>query len=156
VAGPENCTVSGGSGTVPAAPGNTNPSGPVVVTLATRPTFSACTNGPLHYTVTTSGTWTLSFQGGTTPKATLNIPAGGLHANFQEFNCAASNNTAIAVAGPWQNGFTTPTFTPSKFNGGGSYYTNIACAGNGFLTSVQSGVFPVLDLTAPLSLVTLS
>jgi hypothetical protein len=104
------CTLSGGAGTVPAAPGNTA-AGPVTITLARRPTLSGCTvaGTPGAIAVTTSGTWQLELSRDPLTRVRLVIPAGGFTYRVVPLTtCKAENLAQVIVAGPWANGLTSP------------------------------------------------
>ena len=148
--GVESCTISGGAAQIPAAPANTNPTGPVTINLTTRPTFSNCSvyGGAAPITVTTSGTWSLKFQNGATKVATLTIPANGLRANFSSgAGCSAYNYSAIVLNGTWTNGSSTP-FTASTLAGGFSYQT-ANCSGTGWTTTFAAPSWTTSNLTNP-------
>ncbi|MFD3548715.1 hypothetical protein ACFWUW_24450 [Streptomyces sp. NPDC058655] len=102
------CSVSVSTGTVPAAPGNNNPAGPVTSPI-TPPTYSSCTSSMpgVTPTVTTSGAWTVSMQNGSPITATMKVPVGGLVVTTSGLaNCTVvTAPTAPAnVGGTWANG----------------------------------------------------
>ncbi|MFC4376659.1 hypothetical protein ACFO5K_21415 [Nocardia halotolerans] len=106
------CNTSNATGAVPAAPGNTNASGPVSVPI-NAPTFSNCTTSMwgVGATITTSGSWGISAQNGATVTGSLAIPTGGMVIKTSGF---ASCTAVVAPTGPasidgsWTNG------SPSK------------------------------------------
>ncbi|WP_146251369.1 hypothetical protein [Nocardia tenerifensis] len=104
-------TTSGGS--VPAAPGNKNVSGPVSVSLGPW-TLSKCDIGESDRTikVTTTGTWVVVAQNGSPIAADLVIPQGGLTITTSgAVNCT----TVYAPDGP---ATVAGTYTNSVDNGG--------------------------------------
>jgi hypothetical protein len=146
--GTETCTISGGSASIPTAPGNTSAS----LTLTTRPTFSGCggAGGAVPYTVTTSGTWTLKVGSG----AALVIPANGITAT-SSYCGTATNRTPITLAGAWHNGSTAPTFIPAWIGPASGQYLSdtFNCIGYGWNVTATSQSLKVVDLTSPTSVV---
>ncbi|WP_157777496.1 hypothetical protein [Nocardia terpenica] len=104
-------TTSGGS--VPAAPNNTNASGPVTVSLGPL-TLSRCNldEPERTVTVTTTGTWAMAAHNGSPIGADLIIPQAGLTITTSGTrNCT----TVYAPDGP---ATVTGTYTNSVDNGG--------------------------------------
>ncbi|WP_407835965.1 hypothetical protein ACE1OC_05325 [Streptomyces sp. DSM 116496] len=102
------CTVSVSTGTVPAAPGNTNPAGPVSSPIS-PPTYSSCTSSMwgVTPTVTTSGAWSVSMQNGSPVTATLTVPTGGLVVHTTGLavcTVTAAPSGPASVPGAWTNG----------------------------------------------------
>lgn len=106
------CSTSATSGTVPAAPGNTNAAGPVNGPLA-NPTFTGCTINSILLnastaTNSTNGAWTIGLQydpAGST--GTLTIPQGGVVVSIGGFvSCTVTVAPAGATSltGSWTNG----------------------------------------------------
>ncbi|MEU7042644.1 hypothetical protein AB0A77_16490 [Streptomyces varsoviensis] len=159
------CTVSssapGASGTnnsVPAAPNNTNPSGPVSNTI-NAPTFSSCTASIPGVTaaITTNGTWGVAMQNGSPISATLTIPTGGfvLQTNGLASCTVTAAPTAPAnIAGTWTNG------APSKLGFSNASVPVHVVGGFGCPTSSTSSTFTatydVTDVTDPASQITVT
>ncbi|MFE7096168.1 hypothetical protein [Streptomyces erythrochromogenes] len=145
------CTVSVSTGTVPAAPGNSNPAGPVSSPIS-PPTYSSCTSSMpgVTPTVTTSGAWAVSMQDGAPITATMTVPTGGLvlkTTGLASCTVTAAPTAPANVAGTWVNG--TPsslTFTnasvPVKVTGGFGCPTSATA-------SVFNAVYKVSDVTDP-------
>lgn len=145
------CTVSVATGTVPAAPGNHNPAGPVSSPIS-APTYSSCTASMpgVTPTVTTSGAWTVSMQHGSPITATMTVPVGGLVVKTTGLaNCTVTTapTAAANVGGSWANGAPSSlTFTnasvPVKVTGGFGCPTSATA-------STFNAVYLVSDTTDP-------
>ncbi|MGW7434586.1 hypothetical protein [Streptomyces sp. NPDC054849] len=150
------CTVSVATGTVPAAPGNSNPAGPVSSPIS-PPTYSSCTSSMpgVTPTVTTSGAWAVSMQDGSPVTATLTVPVGGLvlkTTGLASCTVTAAPTAAASVGGTWANGAPSSlTFTnasvPVKVTGGFGCPTSAT-------TSVFNAVYKVADTTDPAQQIT--
>ncbi|MFI5778868.1 hypothetical protein [Nocardia sp. NPDC051570] len=92
------CQSLSAQGSVPAAPGNQNPSGPISVQIS-APTFSNCTTdlAGVDATVTTSGTWAVTVQNGSPIIGNLTVPQGGM---VIQTSGLASCTTVVAPDGP--------------------------------------------------------
>lgn len=102
------CTTSNATGAVPAAPNNTNPSGPITVPIS-APTFTGCTTSMwgVSATVTTSGSWSITGQNGTPIAGTINIPQGGMviqTSGLASCKIVVAPTAAASLAGTWTNG----------------------------------------------------
>ncbi|WP_060177302.1 hypothetical protein [Streptomyces sp. IMTB 1903] len=145
------CTVSVSTGTVPAAPGNSNPAGPVSSPIS-PPTYSSCTSSMpgVTPTVTTSGAWGVSMQDGSPITATMTVPTGGLvlkTTGLASCTVTAAPTAPASVAGSWVNGSPSSlTFTnasvPVKVTGGFGCPTSATA-------SVFNAVYKVSDVTDP-------
>ncbi|OLZ62196.1 MULTISPECIES: hypothetical protein [Streptomyces] len=145
------CTVSVSTGTVPAAPGNSNPAGPVSSPIS-PPTYSSCTSSMpgVTPTVTTSGAWAVSMQDGSPITATMTVPIGGLvlkTTGLASCTVTAAPTAPASVAGTWVNGSPSSlTFTnasvPVKVTGGFGCPTSATA-------SVFNAVYKVSDVTDP-------
>ncbi|WP_046776682.1 hypothetical protein [Streptomyces yangpuensis] len=145
------CTVSVSTGTVPAAPGNSNPAGPVSSPIS-PPTYSSCTSSMpgVTPTITTSGAWAVSMQDGAPITATMTVPAGGLvlkTTGLASCTVTAAPTAPASVAGTWANGSPSSlTFTnasvPVKVTGGFGCPTSASA-------SVFNAVYQVSDVTDP-------
>ncbi|WP_030767660.1 hypothetical protein [Streptomyces sp. NRRL F-2664] len=145
------CTVSVSTGTVPAAPGNSNPAGPVSSPIS-PPTYSSCTSSMpgVTPTVTTSGAWAVSMQDGAPITATMSVPMGGLvvkTTGLASCTVTAAPTAPASVAGTWANGSPSSlTFTnasvPVKVTGGFGCPTSATA-------SVFNAVYKVSDVTDP-------
>ncbi|MET9568727.1 hypothetical protein ACFYNW_03635 [Streptomyces virginiae] len=145
------CTVSVSTGTVPAAPGNSNPAGPVSSPIS-PPTYSSCTSSMpgVTPTVTTSGAWAVSMQDGAPITATMTVPTGGLvlkTTGLASCTVTAAPTAPASVPGTWANGSpSTLTFTnasvPVKVTGGFGCPTSATA-------SVFNAVYKVSDVTDP-------
>ncbi|MEU9082928.1 hypothetical protein [Streptomyces sp. NPDC048357] len=143
------CTVSVATGTVPAAPGNSNPAGPVSSPIS-APTYSSCTSSipGVTPTVTTSGAWTVSMQDGSPITATMGLPVGGLvvkTTGLASCTVTAAPTAPANVGGTWANGApSTLTFTnasvPVKVTGGFGCPTSAT-------SSTFNAVYRVADTT---------
>ncbi|WP_399091544.1 hypothetical protein ACGH2B_20275 [Streptomyces sp. BBFR2] len=121
------CTASEATGKVPAAPGNTNASGPVSSAVS-APTYSSCTTSMpgVSATVTTTGDWTVALQNGSPATAGLAMPSGGFvlkTSGLATCTVTAAPTAAATVNGTWTNGApSTLKFTdaavPVKVEGG--------------------------------------
>ncbi|MGW0364585.1 hypothetical protein [Streptomyces sp. NPDC002990] len=150
------CTVSVSTGTVPAAPGNHNPAGPVSSPIS-PPTYTSCTSSTpgVTPTVTTSGAWTVSMQNGAPSTATLTVPQGGLVVKTTGLaNCTVTTapTAPAGVGGSWTNGAPSRlTFTnasvPVKVVGGFGCPTSAT-------SSVFNAVYTVSDTTDPAQQIT--
>ncbi|WKV70641.1 hypothetical protein AW27_003350 [Streptomyces sp. PCS3-D2] len=152
------CTVSVSTGTVPAAPGNSNPAGAVSSPIS-PPTYGSCTSSMpgVTPTVTTSGAWTVSMQDGSPITATMTVPTGGLvlrTTGLASCTVTAAPTAAASVAGTWANGSPSSlTFThasvPVKVTGGFGCPTSATA-------SVFNAVYKVSDVTDPAQGITVS
>ncbi len=102
------CSVSVATGSVPAAPGNSNPAGPVSSPIS-APTYSSCTASlpGVTPTVTTSGAWSVSMQNGSPVTATMTVPPGGLvlkTTGLASCTVTTAPTAAANVGGSWTNG----------------------------------------------------
>ncbi|MFF8268294.1 hypothetical protein ACF059_12960 [Streptomyces sp. NPDC016562] len=150
------CTVSVATGTVPAAPGNTNPAGPVSSPIS-APTYSSCTSSMpgVTPTVTTSGAWAVSMQNGSPVTATMTVPVGGLvvkTTGLATCTVTAAPTAAASVGGSWTNGApSTLTFTnasvPVTVTGGFGCPTSAT-------SSTFNAVYRVGDTTDPAQQIT--
>ncbi|MET9608440.1 hypothetical protein ABZZ17_25880 [Streptomyces sp. NPDC006512] len=150
------CTVSVSTGTVPAAPGNQNPAGPVSSPIS-PPTYSSCTSSVwgVTPTVTTSGAWSVSMQHGSPITATMNVPVGGLVVTTTGLaNCVVTTapTAPAAVNGTWTNGAPPSlTFTnasvPVTVTGGFGCPTSAT-------SSTFNAVYKVSDTTDPAQQIT--
>ncbi|WP_030720856.1 hypothetical protein [Streptomyces sp. NRRL F-2580] len=150
------CTVSVATGTVPAAPGNSNPAGPVSSPIS-APTYSSCTSSlpGVTPTVTTSGAWTVSMQDGSPITATMGLPVGGLvvkTTGLASCTVTAAPTAPANVGGTWANGApSTLAFTnasvPVKVTGGFGCPTSAT-------SSTFTAVYRVADATDPAQQIT--
>lgn len=144
---------SGSANQIPAAPGNTNPSGPVSGTI-TAPTFESCTsNVPgVNVSIATSGTWGISIQHGTPITANLSTPAGGLVMNLSgAINCTGTSGAAN-VGGTWTNGAPAKltyhqSSVPVTITGGAGCPTDITSASLSAAYDVSDVTDPAAELT---------
>ncbi|MEV6953647.1 hypothetical protein [Streptomyces sp. NPDC051183] len=150
------CSVSVATGTVPAAPGNQNASGPVSSPIS-PPTFSSCTASlpGVTPTVTTSGPWTVSMQNGSPIAATMGVPVGGLvlkTSGLASCTVVAAPTAPAGVGGTWTNGappslaFTNAS-VPVKVTGGFGCPTSAT-------SSTFNAVYKVTDTTDPAQQIT--
>ncbi|MFF8279855.1 hypothetical protein ACF05T_27735 [Streptomyces lateritius] len=152
------CSVSVSTGTVPAAPGNHNPAGPVSSPIS-APTYSSCTSSMAGVTptVTTSGAWQVSMQNGAPITATMTVPAGGLvlkTSGLAACTVVAAPTAAASVPGAWANGAPPSlTFTnasvPVKVTGGFGCPTSAT-------SSTFNAVYTVADTTDPAQQITVA
>ncbi|MGW5848648.1 hypothetical protein ACWFQ8_11955 [Streptomyces sp. NPDC055254] len=150
------CSVSVSTGTVPAAPGNSNPAGPVSSPIS-PPTYSSCTSSMpgVTPTVTTSGAWQVSMQHGSPITATMKVPVGGLVVQTTGLaNCTvtAAPSAPANVGGTWVNGAPPSlTFTnasvPVTVTGGFGCPTSATA-------SLFNAVYKVTDTTNPAQQIT--
>ncbi|MFE2476959.1 hypothetical protein [Streptomyces sp. NPDC059389] len=150
------CMVSVSTGTVPAAPGNQNASGPVSSPIS-PPTYSSCTSSVwgVTPTVTTSGAWSVSMQNGSPITATMTVPTGGLvvqTSGLATCTVTAAPTAPANVAGTWANGAPPSlTFTnasvPVTVTGGFGCPTSATA-------SVFNAVYKVTDTTDPAQQIT--
>ncbi|MFZ3474231.1 hypothetical protein ACODT3_04965 [Streptomyces sp. 4.24] len=150
------CTVSVSTGTVPAAPGNNNPAGPVSSPIS-PPTYSSCTSSipGVTPTVTTSGAWTVSMQNGSPITATMKVPTGGLVVHTTGLavcTVTAAPSGPANVNGTWTNGAPPSlTFTnasvPVTVTGGFGCPTSATA-------STFNAVYKVTDTTNPAQQIT--
>ncbi|MFD9516806.1 hypothetical protein [Streptomyces sp. NPDC059979] len=150
------CTVSVSTGTVPAAPGNSNPAGPVSSPIS-PPTYSSCTSSMpgVTPTVTTSGAWAVTMQDGAPITATMTVPVGGLvlkTTGLASCTVTAAPTAAASVGGTWVNGAPSSlTFAnasvPVKVTGGFGCPTSATA-------SVFNAVYKVADTTDPAQQIT--
>ncbi|TDP32376.1 hypothetical protein DFR75_106167 [Nocardia ignorata] len=102
------CTTSSTTGAVPAAPNNSNPSGPVTVPIA-APSITGCTTSMwgVSATVTTSGSWAITGQNGSPITGSLVIPTGGAvikTSGLATCTAVVAPTAPANVAGSWTNG----------------------------------------------------
>ncbi|MFD9307620.1 hypothetical protein ACFWCB_33910 [Streptomyces sp. NPDC060048] len=150
------CTVSVSTGTVPAAPGNNNPAGPVSSPIS-PPTYSSCTSSiwGVTPTVTTSGAWSVSMQNGSPITATMTVPTGGLVVHTTGLavcTVTAAPSGPANVGGTWTNGAPSSlTFTnasvPVTVTGGFGCPTSAT-------SSTFNAVYKVTDTTDPAQQIT--
>lgn len=152
------CSVSSSSGTVPAAPGNHNPAGPVSSSI-TPPTFSSCTTNVwgVRATVRTSGSWAVSMQYGSPVVASFTVPVGGLvvtTSGLASCTVTAAPDAPASTSGTWTNGAPSSlafsnASVPIKVVGGFGCPTSAT-------TSAFSATYVVTDTTDPAQHVTVS
>ncbi|MEV8530446.1 hypothetical protein [Streptomyces sp. NPDC051211] len=152
------CTVSVSTGTVPAAPGNHNPAGPVSSPIS-APTYSSCTSSMpgVTPTVTTSGAWQVSMQHGSPITATMTVPTGGLvvrTSGLASCTVVAAPTAPAGVPGTWTNGAPpsltfTNTSVPVKVTGGFGCPTSATA-------STFNAVYKVADTTDPAQQITVA
>lgn len=142
------CFNVGGSGTIPASPGNTNSgTGGVTVPISTV-TMGDCWLAGAPATVTTSGTWSLNANKDSgTPKGTLSIPNGGVV--VKSGACTITVNATTTPALPFDNLLHKVTATsagPINFTSNGG---TAACpaAGPGTATMTGDLTFPGVTIT---------
>lgn len=150
------CTVSVSTGSVPAAPGNTNPAGAVSSPIS-PPTYSSCTSSMpgVTPTVTTSGAWKVSMQNGSPITATMTVPTGGLvlkTTGLAVCTVTAAPSGPASVPGTWTNGSPPSlTFTnasvPVTVTGGFGCPTSATA-------SIFNAVYKVTDTTDPAQQIT--
>lgn len=145
------CNTSNTTGAVPAAPGNTNPSGPVSVSIA-APSFSNCSTSMwgVGATVTTSGNWAITGQNGTPITGSLAIPTGGMvikTSGFASCTAVVAPTAPASIAGTWTNG------TPSKVSLSNASAPIKVTGGFGCPTSATTGsvtaTYTVANTTTP-------
>jgi hypothetical protein len=157
------CTMSGGTGTVPASPGNHNASGPVAIKLTANPKFSNCHWGPLGGSYTSSmqvfphGVWALSLQAGSPSNAKLEIPASGLTIVYSSL-CEGENHAAASWSGKWTNGTLSPFVSSSMALAGSlkvAWQHTAFCTWSeaGFPVEVSGASLSVSDTTNPAKLI---
>lgn len=158
VSAPTSPTGTDAKNRIPAAPGNTNASGPVGGPLS-APTYSSCTSSiaGVTPTVTTSGDWGVSVQNGSPVTASLTMPTGGFvlkTSGLASCTVTAAPTSSATVAGTWTNG------APSKLS-----FTNVSVpvkvvGGFGCPTSSTTSTFTVAydvtDVTDPAQQITVS
>ncbi|MCX4529497.1 MULTISPECIES: hypothetical protein [unclassified Streptomyces] len=152
------CNVSVATGTVPAAPGNQNPAGPVSSPIS-PPTYSSCSASlpGVTPTVTTSGAWAVSMQNGSPITATMTVPVGGLvlqTTGLASCTVTAAPTAPAAVGGTWANGAPPSlTFTnasvPVHVTGGFGCPTSAT-------SSTFNAVYKVTDTTDPAQQITVT
>ncbi|QIS12700.1 hypothetical protein [Nocardia arthritidis] len=106
-----SCNTVSGTGAVPAAPGNANPSGPVSVPIQSI-SITDCTSNltGVNIAITTSGTWTVSAQNGSPIVGSLVIPQAGMTIQVTGLtNCT----TVVAPDGPFSASGTFTNGSPS-------------------------------------------
>ncbi|TSB25285.1 hypothetical protein [Streptomyces benahoarensis] len=150
------CTASDATGSVPAAPGNANASGPVSSAVS-APTYSSCTTSMpgVSATVTTTGDWTVALQNGAPATAGLTMPSGGFvlkTSGLASCTVTAAPTAAATVNGTWTNGApSTLKFTdaavPVKVEGGFGCPTTAT-------SSHFNATYTVSDTTDPASRIT--
>ncbi|MBH1935189.1 hypothetical protein I5Q34_13040 [Streptomyces sp. AV19] len=144
---------------VPAAPGNSNPSGPVASDL-NPPTYTDCVASlaGVKVSVETSGTWNVSMQNGDPITATLTIPTGGFV--LKSTGLATCTVTAAPTApATFGTVFTNSDDTgPSKFTVTDATVSVKVEGGFGCptatKTSVFNAVYDITDTTDPASRIT--
>ncbi|MER7761409.1 hypothetical protein [Streptomyces sp. NPDC097619] len=150
------CSVSVATGSVPAAPGNTNPAGPVSSPIS-PPTYSSCTSSMpgVTPTVTTSGAWKVTMQNGSPSTAVLTVPVAGLKVQTSGLavcTVIAAPSAPAGAPGTWTNGappkltFTNAT-VPVTVTGGFGCPTSAT-------TSTFNAVYTVANTTAPAQQIT--
>ncbi len=138
----------GSANQIPAAPNNTNPSGPVSGTI-TAPTFESCTaNVPgVNVSIATSGTCGISIQHSTTIAANLSAPQGGLGMSLTGALTCTGTSGAANVPGTWTNG------APAKLSYAESTVPVTITGSAGCPTDVTSAslsaAYDVSDVTNP-------
>ncbi|WP_030303030.1 hypothetical protein [Streptomyces katrae] len=150
------CTVSVSTGTVPAAPGNQNASGPVSSPIS-PPTYSSCTSSVwgVTPTVTTSGSWSVSMQDGSPITATMTVPVGGLvvqTSGLATCTVTAAPSAPANVAGTWTNG-APPSLTFTNASVPVTVTGGFGCP-TGATSSVFNAVYKVTDTTDPAQQIT--
>jgi hypothetical protein len=159
-----NCDTSSTSGTIPEAPNNTNPDGPVTGPI-TPPEFAnagadSCPTNIAFTTATstTSGDWTISLQfdpAGST--GTLNIPQNGLVAEISGLaTCTITTapNGPAAVVGSWVPG-SPPALQISNVSVPITVTGGFGCPTAA--TEAQfSAVYQVVDTTDPTQFITVT
>jgi hypothetical protein len=101
------CAVSASTGAVPSS-GNSNSGGAVSIPVS-APTFSNCSSSVAFVsgTVTSSGSWSLDLQNGSTDSATFVVPVGGVvvqTSGLATCTITAAPSSAADVSGTWTNG----------------------------------------------------
>ncbi|MCM6775085.1 hypothetical protein NDR87_24610 [Nocardia sp. CDC159] len=145
------CNSAVATGSVPAAPANHNPNGPVSVQIS-APTISGCTtNIPgLNATVTTSGTWSVSVQNGSPIAGSMTIPQGGVTIKSSGVaSCTAlvAPNGPAVLPGTFTNGNPSTVSAsnvpvPVKVTGGFLCPTDVT-------SGTQTGTFALTNTTNP-------
>ncbi|MFF4578470.1 hypothetical protein [Streptomyces sp. NPDC001389] len=152
------CSVSVSTGSVPAAPGNQNPSGAVSSPIS-PPTYSSCTSSMpgVTPTVTTSGAWSVSMQNGSPVTATMTVPTGGLVVHttgLATCTVTAAPGGPASVPATWANG------APSSLTFSGASVPVTVSGGFGCPTSATSSTFNavylVSDTTDPAQQITVT
>ncbi|MFT2014979.1 hypothetical protein ACMA1D_03890 [Streptomyces sp. 796.1] len=148
-------TGSGTANQIPAAPNNTNASGPVSGTIS-APTFESCTsNVPgLNVSIATSGTWGISIQHGAPITANLSTPSGGLVMSLTGALTCTGTSGAANVGGTWTNGAPAKlayaeSSVPVTITGGAGCPTDITSA-------TLSAAYDVSDVTDPATALTVT
>ncbi|MER0244602.1 hypothetical protein AAHZ94_21945 [Streptomyces sp. HSW2009] len=144
---------SGSANQIPAAPNNTNASGPVSGTI-TAPSFESCTsNVPgLNVSIATSGTWGISIQHGSPITANLSTPSGGLVMNLTGALTCTGTSGAASVGGTWTNGAPAKlayaeSSVPVTITGGAGCPTDITSATLSAAYDVSNVTDPAAGLT---------
>ncbi|MDT0454040.1 hypothetical protein [Streptomyces hesseae] len=147
---------SGDNNRVPAAPGNTNASGPVT-TAITSPVYGDCTGSlpGVDISITTSGAWSVSMQNGSPITATLNTPTQGMILKSTGLaNCTvtAAPDGPTTIPTTFVNGapsqlLVTDVAIPVKVEGGFGCPTTAT-------TAVLNATYDVTDVTDPSSQIT--
>ncbi|MFF4155794.1 hypothetical protein [Streptomyces sp. NPDC001678] len=155
------CTTSssaptGDNNRVPAAPGNTNPAGPVTIAV-TSPVYSDCTGSlpGVDISITTTGAWTVSMQNGSPSTATLNAPAQGMVLKSSGLaNCTvtAAPDGPTAITTTFVNGtpsqlVATDVTFPVKVEGGFGCPTSAT-------TATLNATYDITDVTDPSTQIT--
>lgn len=145
------CNTSTATGTVPAAPNNTNPSGPVTVPIS-APTFTGCSTSMwgVSATVTTSGSWSITGQNGSPISGSINVPTGGMviqTSGLASCKVVVAPTAPASLAGTWTNGNpstvqATNSPAPIKVTGGFGCPTSAT-------TGTVTGVYKVTNATTP-------
>ncbi|MFB7877285.1 hypothetical protein ACFC06_18690 [Nocardia sp. NPDC056064] len=145
------CTTSSATGSVPAAPNNTNPSGPVTVPI-NAPTFTGCSTSMwgVSATVTTSGSWSITGQNGSPVAGSINVPTGGMviqTSGLASCKVVVAPSAPATLAGTWTNGSpstvqATNSPAPIKVTGGFGCPTSAT-------TGTVTGTYKVTNTTTP-------
>lgn len=136
---PFNCTLNGGSVAIPGgSPANPSATS-VTASFATIPSFTSCT-GFFAPTVTTSGRWTMTIEYGFPTRATVNVPAGGITAEYG--GCIGTQAAAGTFTGYWQNGYTFPTSVDTAVGLSGGPALTWGCTGT-YALGMSTGALTV-------------
>ncbi|GHG73377.1 hypothetical protein [Streptomyces griseocarneus] len=143
---------------VPAAPGNTNPAGPVV-SKANAPTYSGCSASlpGVDIAIATSGAWDISMQHGTPSTASLTAPARGMvlkSSGLASCTVTAAPDAPAVIPAAFTNGTpsqiaVTDVSVPVKVEGGFGCPTTAK-------TAVFNATYDITDVTDPASQIVVS
>jgi len=156
--GTTTCTGLESGGTVPASPGNVNPTGAVTTNLV-KPTFTGCTTtvfeipGATTTTVTTNDQWQVeveSLLGGPPPVARIIAPNNGMIVKVVVLGGAATcvaegRGEGFKLAGAWENGSPTSVIH-LKENG-----VPVKVTGTGLLGGLCNEPVATAEITADLA-----